>query len=317
MASELLDGIEMNELEFDVIIVGAGPAGLSAALVLGRCRRRVLVCDAGQPRNASSHGLHLYLTRDGIEPAEFVTIAREQLRPYETVQLRHAKVADAGRLTEGFEIVLNAEDGATEERITARKLLLATGVVDTLPEIDGLRSFYGTSVFHCPYCDGWEMRDQPLAIYGRGENGLGLALELSFWSRDLTLCTDGPSELSEEERERLSKRKIALCEDKIRRLEGRGGNLERITFENGDPLAVRGMFFSTGNSQGSDLAKRLGCKFTSEGCVDTGEYEITSVPGVYVAGDASRQAQFVIVAASEGAQAALAINKELMKEDLD
>lgn len=306
----------MDESKFDVIIVGAGPAGLSAALVLGRCRRRVLVCDAGQPRNAASHGLHLFLTRDGIQPAEFLKIARDQLRPYETVQLRQAKVADAVRIAKGFEIVVEAGEGVAKEHFTARKLLLATGVVDTLPEIDGLGAFYGTSVFHCPYCDGWEMRDQPLAVYGRGENGLGLALELSFWSPDLTLCTDGPSELSEEDRERLRKRRIDVREEAIKRLEG-NDNLERIVFDNGEPLSARGMFFSTDHRQGSDLAERLGCKFTSDGCVDAGEYEITSVRGVYVAGDASRLAQFVIVAASEGAQAALAINKELMKEDLD
>lgn len=318
MASKLLSDVTvMDESRFDVIIVGGGPAGLSAALVLGRSRRRVLVCDAGQPRNAASHSLHLFLTRDGINPAEFLTIAREHLRPYETVKLRHARVVDARRLPEGFEIVLEAKDSENEERITARRLLLATGVVDTLPEIEGISEFYGRSVFHCPYCDGWEMRDQPLAIYGRGENGLGLALKLSFWSRDLTLCTDGPADLSKEELERLSKRKIGVREDKIERLAGSDGQLERIVFENGEPLAVRGMFFSTGHRQGSDLAKKLGCKFTSDGCVEAGEYEITSVPGVYVAGDASRLAQFVIVAASEGAQAALAINKELMKEDLD
>lgn len=307
----------MSEPEFDVIIVGGGPAGLSAALVLGRCRRRVLVCDAGQPRNAASHGLHLFLTRDGIEPAQFLTIAREQLRPYDSVELRSTRVTTAKRMTGGFEIKLEAHHGETEERVTARKLLLATGVVDTLPEIEGLSQFYGTGVFHCPYCDGWEMRDQPLAVYGNGEKGFGLALQLSFWSRELVLCTDGPSELTEHQSERLSDRKIDLRENKIKRLEGSAGRLERIVFETGEPLPVSGMFFSTEHRQGSNLAEELGCKFTSDGCVDTGEYEITSVPGVYVAGDASRLAQFVIVAASEGAQAALAINKELMKEDLD
>ncbi|HWN10367.1 MAG TPA: NAD(P)/FAD-dependent oxidoreductase [Pyrinomonadaceae bacterium] len=307
----------MSELEFDVIIVGGGPAGLSAALVLGRCRRRVVVCDAGQPRNAASHGLHLFLTRDGIEPAQFLSIAREQLRPYDTVELRSARVSSAKRLTGGFEIKLEAQDGKPEGRVTARKLLLATGVVDTLPNIEGLAEFYGTSVFHCPYCDGWEMRDQPLAVYGRGESGLGLALELSFWSRELVLCTDGPSELTQHQLERLSDRKIDLREDKIKRIEGRNGHLEKLVFETGEPLALRGMFFSTDHRQGSDLAGDLGCQFNSDGCVETGDYEITSVAGVYAAGDSSRLAQFVIVAASEGAQAALAINKELMKEDLD
>ena len=302
----------MGESVFDVIIVGAGPAGLSAALILGRCRRRVLVCDAGHPRNAVTHALHGFLTRDGVEPAEFLRLAREQLRPYETVELRQTTVTDATRLPTHFELTLR--DG---RQISSRKLLLATGVVDDLPEIAGFSELYGRSVFHCPYCDGWELRDQPLAIYGRGENGSGLALELTLWSRDLVLCTDGSSELSAEQLERLARHNIAIREDKIVRLKGVEGLLESIEFANGEAVARSGMFFSTGQRQGSDLPKKLGCKFAEEGCVDTGEYESTNVPGLYVAGDASRLVQFVVVAASEGAQAAVAINKELMQEELD
>ncbi len=296
----------------DVLIVGAGPAGLSAALVLGRCRRRVLICDAGNPRNATSLGLHGFLTRDGIEPREFLNIAREQLRPYETIELRHTEVTDARRLASGFEVTLS-----NGERISSRKLLLATGVVDDVPAIEGLAELYGRSVFHCPYCDGWEMRDQPLAVYGRGENGLGLSLELLLWSRDLVLCTDGPSEFSDEERRHLAQHEIKLREDRVTRLEGSDGALERIVFANGDSIARSAMFFSTGQRQACDLAEKLGCELTEQGCVETGEYETTNVPGLFVAGDASRLVQFVIVAASEGAQAAVAINKELMKEDLD
>lgn len=296
---------------FDVVIVGGGPAGLSAALVLGRCRRRVLLCDSGQPRNAVSHSLHGFLTRDGIAPAEFLRVAREQLHPYETVELCHAKVTGATKLNDYFALTLS--DG---REVSSRKLLLATGVIDDLPEIAGLDEFYGRSVFHCPYCDGWEFLDQPLAIYGRGENGSGLALELTLWSRDLVLCTDGPSELAEEHLASLASQNIKVLEDKIARLAGANGMLQSIVFANGETLERRGMFFSTGQRQASELAKRLGCKFTEQGCVDTGEYETTNVPGLYVAGDASRLVQFVIVAASEGAQAAVAINKELMKEDL-
>jgi thioredoxin reductase len=272
----------------------------------------VLVCDAGHPRNAASQALHGFITRDGIEPAKFLTLAREQLSPYETVELRQTEVTDARRLATGFEVTLS-----TGHRISARKLLLATGVVDDVPMIEGLADLYGRSVFHCPYCDGWERRDQPLAIYGRGENGSGLALELLLWSRDLVLCTDGPSELSDDDRQRLAHHQISLREDRIERLEGTDGALERIVFANGDSLARSAMFFSTGNRQSSNLAEKLGCEFTEQGCVDTGDYETTNVPGLYVAGDASRLVQFVIVAASEGAQAAVAINKELMKEDLD
>ena len=301
----------MSELSFDVLIVGGGPAGLSAALVLGRCRRRVLVCDAGHPRNARSHGLHGFLTRDGIKPAEFLEIAREQLRPYETVELRGIEVTSATRLSNGFELTLLGG-----ETVSARKLLLATGVRDELPELEGMKNFYGLSVFHCPYCDGWEMRDQPLAVYGNGENGSGLSLELLLWSPDLVLCTDGPSQLTAEQTERLAHHGIEIREDKISRLEGRDGVLEYIVFANGERLARRAMFFSSGQTQRSDLAKQLGCEFTEDGCVATGEYEATSVPGLYAAGDASRLVQFVIVAASEGAQAAVAINKELIKEDL-
>jgi thioredoxin reductase len=296
---------------FDVLIVGGGPAGLSAALVLGRCRRRVLVCDAGQPRNAASHGLHGFLTRDGIKPAEFLEIARQQLRPYETVELRSIKVESATRLPNGFELTLS--DGKT---VSARKLLLATGVVDDLPQLTGLRELYGRSVFHCPYCDGWEMRDQPLAVYGNGEKGSGLSIELTLWSRNVVLCTDGPSQLTREHIETLDQYGIEIREGKIDRLEGTDGTLEHIVFTNGDRLARRAMFFSTGQKQGSDLGKQLGCEFTDDGCVATGEYEVTTVPGLYAAGDASQLVQFVIVAASEGAQAAVAINKELIKEDL-
>ena len=297
---------------YDAIIVGGGPAGLSAALILGRCRRRVLICDAGLPRNAASHALHGFLTRDGIEPAELLRIGREQLRRYDSVELRAIEVTDASYFGDGFEVTLS--DGTCRR---SRKLLLATGVVDHLPEIAGIEDFYGRSVFHCPYCDGWEVRDQPLAVYGRGEHGQGLALELTAWSDDLVLCTDGPAGLTAEDRGRLAKHSIEVREEWIAHLEGTDGMLERIVFTNGATLARRALFFSTGQHQRSDLSAILGCAFTDKGAVQTGEYETTNVPGLYVAGDASRLMQLAIVAAAEGAQAAFAINTALLKEDLD
>src|ERR1044072_4199573 len=302
----------MGDMVFDVIIVGGGPAGLSAALVLGRCRRRVLVCDAGAPRNSSSRHLHGFLTRDGINPMELLSIGRDQLRPYETVELRQATVTDAKKSPSGFEVWL--ENG---ERVHTRKLLLATGVVDHIPELEGLRELYGSSVFHCPYCDGWELRDQPLAVYGQGESGAGLSLELTLWSDKLTLCTDGPAGLTDEERQRLAHHNIPVREEKITRLEGDSGKLERIVFANGEALAASGMFFSTGQQQRSDLPAKLGCEFTEQGWVSTSDYEATNIRGLYVAGDASCFVQFVIVAAAEGAKAAVAINKELLRADVD
>jgi thioredoxin reductase len=296
----------------DVIIVGAGPAGLSAALMLGRCRRSVLVFDSGKPRNAASRALHGFLTRDGTPPFDFLQMARDELRQYDTVEVRNAYVAAAECLENGrFSVTLRSG-----ERFRARKLLLATGVVDNLPEIPGFRQLYGLSVFHCPYCDGWEVRDMPLAIYGRGERGLGLSLEMTAWSGDLVLCTDGPPELGEDSLERLARNGIQLREQRVVRLEGDQGQLERIIFAQGEPLARRALFFTTGQYQRSDLLSHLGCEFNEKGTVRTGKYETTHLPGLFVAGDASRAVQWVVVAAAEGAEAAFAINTDLIEEDL-
>ena len=295
---------------YEVIIVGAGPAGLSAALILGRCRRRVLVCDSSEYRNYASHALHGFLSRDGISPRELLRLGREQLQHYESVELRQARVVDAALQAGHFAVTL--EDGTCLE---TRKLLLATGVRDELPPLAGIEAFYGRGVHHCPYCDGWELRDQPLAIYGGEQHGRKLALELRQWSAQLTLCTNGAAGLSRQERERLQRNGIAIREERIARLQG-NEHLERIVFENGTTLECRALFFKGAEHQRSDLAARLGCDFTQRGAVRTGEYEATDVPGLFVAGDASRRVQLAIIAASEGAAAAYAINTALMKEDL-
>lgn len=278
---------------------------------MGRCRRSVLVCDVGEPRNAAAAALHNYLTRDGINPREFIRLAQEEVRRYLTVEFRRTKVVAVERTRSGFTVV-----GADGSRHNSRKLLLATGVVDELPDIEGLQELYGTSVHHCPYCDGWEWRDQPLAVYGRGEEGPGLALALTVWSPDLVLCTGGSHDLSDEALEQLSAAGIEIREEPVVRLEGREGKLERIVFEEGPPLLRRALFLCAGQHQRSDLARNLGCRFTAKGAVETGTCEATDVPGLYVAGDSSKDAQFVIVAAAEGAEAGMAINKALLKEDL-
>jgi thioredoxin reductase len=272
----------------------------------------VLICDTGRPRNAASRALHGYLTRDGVPPSELLAIGRRELERYDTVELRDVGASDAVCAEDGrFKVTF--DDGAV---VFSRKLLIATGVCDNLPEIDGIKELYGRSVFHCPYCDGWELRDQPIAIYGKGSRGAGLSLELTAWSRDLVLCTDGPSEIDADDRGRLERNGIAVREERVVALEGREGMLERITFASGPPLARKALFFTTGQFQRSALAIGLGCEFNEKGTVRTGKYESTHLPGLFVAGDASRAVQWVIVAAAEGAEAAFAINTDLIKEDL-
>lgn len=299
-----LIGGEETFLLFDVIIVGAGPAGLSAALCLGRCRRHVLICDSGRPRNARSHGIHGFLTCEGIEPAEFLRLGREQLRAYPTIEYRSIAIMDATCETSSFTVTL-----ADHRREMSRTLLLATGVIDEVPPIAGIEQFYGTSVFHCPFCDGWEVRDQPLAVYGSGKQGWELALQLLPWSRDLVLCTDGPSGLDARERGILISRNIALREERLAGLEGADGQLEQILFATGEVLARRALFFRAKTRQQTDLAAKLGYDPSSE------EDPQTMTPGLYLAGDAFGS-HWVAGAVADGAQVAITIHADLFREEL-
>ena len=296
---------------YDALIVGGGPAGLSAALVLGRCRRRVLVCDGGRPRNAASHGMHCYLAREGTPPAEFLRLARADVARYPSVEVREEEIAEIARTPDGFAARL-----ASGARVSARRVVLATGIVDELPAIKGVKEFYGTSVHHCPFCDGWEHREERLAALGKGEKGTGLAAMLTLWSRDVVLFSDGPAEISAEDRARLDRLAIAVEETRLGALEGEDGRLRHVRLADGRGVARDALFFNTGQHQRSPLFAQLGCDVGDKGGIEADAVsEESSVPGVYIAGDASRDVLFVIVAAAEGAQAACALNKSLMRED--
>jgi thioredoxin reductase len=295
----------------DAIIIGGGPAGLSAALVLGRCLRRVLVCDAGHPRNESARIFNGFLSRDGSTPAEFLQICRDQLRRYETIELRTVKVVDVEREDCRFTAILE-----TGERIAGRMLLLATGLVDELPQIENFRQFYGSTVHNCPYCDGWECRGQPIAVIGGNQDSVDLAIELLLWSKDLVLCTNGPLTCNRKTIKTIRRLDIRVTETPVSRLEGDGDKLEVIRFIDGNFLQRSAAFFSPGQYQRSHLAEQLGCEFCKDtNCIQCGEDTATNIPGVYAAGNASRGVQLVIAAAAEGMQAAFAINSALLDAD--
>ena len=205
----------------------------------------------------------------------------------------------------------------------ARRLLLATGVLDTLPPIPGLAELWGTAVFHCPYCHGWEVRDQSLAVLNNGPVGVEQALLISQWSRDLVLCTDGPATLTDHDRGQLDARGIRVREGRIARLEGGEGRLERLVFADGDALARRGLFLAPAQRQRSDLAARLGCMLTSPipgwdiAIISVDRFGNTGIPGLYAAGDAITPIQQVAMAAACGVMAAAGINRDLLLEDLE
>jgi len=298
---------------WDTVIVGGGPAGLSAALVLGRCCRRVLVCDDGQPRNRASKALHGFLTRDGIAPSEFLQLARQQLQRYENVHLLDRKVTDITRQSKSlFRVVLG--DGHSE---LARKVLIATGVVDQLPPIARIEEFWGKSVHQCPYCDGWELRGAPVAVYGKRTRGLEMARALTAWTSDIALCTDGRSRFSAEIRTHLQRNGVEVIEERIVALEGKDGQLDALVFDGGRRLPRRALFFDTPSVSRLELARNLGCQITRKGAVRCGQYEATSVPGVFVAGNLIKDVQLVIVAAAEGTRAAFGINRSLTREDFE
>jgi thioredoxin reductase len=294
----------------DVIIVGGGPAGLNAAVVLGRCRRTVLLFDTGKQRNRFSNGMRNYLTRDNILPLDFLKFAHAELRKY-GVSASHSEIIHAEKLQTGIFQVKDKK----ELSYYSKKLLIATGLQDNIPSIKGIESFYGKSVFHCPYCDAWEVRDKNIGIYAKNKNGFELAISLKTWTKQVTLFTNGRNYLKPMEKEVLQKKKIEVFTQKIARLEGKNGQLTDIVFENNNKHSCDALFFVNGFKQQCDIAKELGCNMNKKGIVITNRLQQANIPGLYVAGDVSKDMHFVVVAAAEGAKAGVSINKELQREE--
>ena len=236
---------------------------------------------------------------------ELLRLGREELRSY-GIDHRLATVTAVRSGANGFNLSLDSG-----ERIVARAVLIATGVEDQLPQITGLEECYGISVHHCPYCDGWEVRDKKIAVLGSGASAAGLALSLRTWSDHIVVCTNRGTRLTAAQRSQLASHGIELVESPIARIDHEEGWIKRLVRENGQTVDCDALFVTVPQRQQSQLARKLGCEFNRRGTVKTDNLGRTCVPNVYVVGDASRDVQFVIVAAAEGAKAAVAINTAL------
>ncbi|MDC8970682.1 NAD(P)/FAD-dependent oxidoreductase [Mycobacterium marinum] len=300
----------------DVVVIGSGPAGLSSALTLARARRSVLVIDGGQPRNARSAGVHDFLTRDGCAPADLISAGHTEIAGYGG-QLRQGQVVAAHRNGSMFEVSIT--DGST---IRARKLLIASGLVDHLPDITGLAELWGTDVLYCPYCHGWEVRDQPIGVLATGPESVHQALMFRQWSPRITLFLNGAVDPSEPERARLHARQIEVIISPVTEVVSNDGRLEAVALADGNRVALAALALLPRMVANTDFLDPLGLRLVAHPSgfgenLQTDGSGRTSVPGVYAAGNAADISAHVVNSASSGLLAAMAINADLVDEDTE
>ncbi len=301
----------MNQL-LDVLIVGGGPAGLNAALVLGRARKNVVVIDDETPRNWVTRETHGFVTRDGASPREFRKAAKEQMAAYPSVQFASDTATTITGQDGDFRVTTSL---GTSYR--TKKILFAVGKKDLPLDINGLTEVYGKSAFVCPYCDGWELRDQSLVIIVSGDKALHMAKVISGWTERYTICTNGTESLTEEQREELEKHKVTVFDAPVQSIDSQDGMVKQVVLSDGTAIPCTGVFFQPKLFTGSELPKAIGCEITESGTVIVDASGKTSVAGVYSAGDAASELYQAITAASLGALSAVSINTELNFEKWD
>jgi thioredoxin reductase len=291
-------------MDFDCIVVGAGPAGLSAALLLGRARRSALVLDSGRPRNYAAHAMHGVLGHDGLAPAALRERGVEELGRY-GIEARSADITDAQMIDGGVEI-----DG-----ITARTVILATGMLDATPAIDGFDAIYGTSAHTCPYCDGWEHKDQRLAVFGPAFAGVHMGPLLRQWSPDVIVFSQG---IEPEDEATLAQLGVEVVSEPVERFVSDGdGQLQAIEVAGREPIERDALFFHVAMEPGNALAATLGCALEENGFVAAApEDRQTSVDRVYAAGNCTDPMQNVPLAIADGVRAGVAVNLRLLGQGL-
>ncbi|RDW15194.1 NAD(P)/FAD-dependent oxidoreductase [Oceanobacillus arenosus] len=294
----------------DCAVIGGGPAGLNATLVLGRSRRKTILFDDNKPRNAVTSESHGFITRDGIDPQEFKRVAQVELSRYPDVRIEKQRVHRINKENSLFQV--ETENG---EVYNAKKIILATGFKEVLPDIPGVREFYGRSLFSCPFCDGWELRDRPLAVIADDQKAFHMAKMVSNWTNDLIIFTNGSKVLSLEEQELLKSKGISINEKKIAAFIGEEGMLEKIQFEDDTAVLREGGFIAAEWKQAASFDSSLGYTLNEHGGIVTDSWQRTNTEGVFACGDTRIAGPSqLIIAAGEGSMAAMAVNAALIEE---
>ncbi|PZW42450.1 thioredoxin reductase [Mesonia algae] len=302
----------MNHIkEFDVVIIGGSYAGLSAAMALGRSLRKVLIIDNGKPCNRQTPHSHNFITQDGATPKEIFNKAKEQVLQYPTVKFLKDLAVSATKTTNGFEIFTEAK-----KKFIAKKILFATGVKDIMPNLKGFNECWGVSVLHCPYCHGYEVANKKLGIIANGDTALELCNLIQNWTDKLTLFTNGKSELTQDQRNYISKLKIDIVEKEIQELDHTNGNIESLIFNDGSMTKIEAIFSRVPFEQHSKIPIELGCKTAESGHIEVEFSQKTNIEGVFCAGDNTTPFRAVSISTASGTKAGAFINMELINEIL-
>lgn len=299
-----------NDKQYDVIIVGGSYAGLSAGMALGRAMRTVLIIDEGRPCNRQTPHSHNFLTNDGKTPAEIAALAKLQVHNYPTVKFFNGRATAAVKTTSGFQV-----GSASGELFTAKKLVFATGIKDLLPAIDGLAECWGISAIHCPYCHGYEVRNEKTGILGNGDMGYDFTRLIGNWTKDLTLFTNGPSSLTEPQQKKLEQHQVLIIEKEIDRLVHQQGQVDHLVFKDGSRFSLTAIYTPSPFEQHCKIPEQLGCELTEDGYIKTDPAYETTIGGIYAVGDNASKMRTVANAVAMGTAAGISLSKKMILEE--
>ena len=296
--------------QYDAIIIGGSYSGLAAAMALGRARKHVLAIDSGEPCNAQTPHSHNFLTQDGNTPAAIARQARSQVEKYPTVKFQNGLATSAAKAENGFEISIQ-----TGGKFYATKLIFATGITDIMPDIKGFADCWGITAIHCPYCHGYEVRDERTGILGNGEEAFEFAKLISNWTKDLTLFTNSRSGLTSEQLVKLSSHNIRIIEKEIAALDHQNGHIRNIVFKDATKSPLAALYAPRSFKQHCNIPESLGCELTDDGYIKTNAFQETTVHGVYACGDNVTKMRTVANAVAMGTTAGLSVSKKIILEE--